>query len=113
MLGLLAFVALTSTWWQIPGLALAGGVAVFPAGLWYAYVFVPGDQSEWLRYTRLSANGIARPHPLANAVDFFFETFPAALLAVALFLTPTKSVRRLLIFGQAMPRGGLDVLHEL
>ena len=90
MLGLLAFVALTSTWWQIPGLALAGGVAAVPAGLWYAYVFVPGDQSEWLRYTRLSANGIARPHPLANAVDFFFETFPAALLAVALLLTPTK-----------------------
>jgi hypothetical protein len=56
--------------------------------------FVPGDQSEWLRYTRLSANGIARPHPLANAVDFFFETFPAALLAVALFLTPTKFVRK-------------------
>ena len=94
MLGLLAFVALTSTWWQIPGLALAGGVAAVPAGLWYAYVFVPGDQSEWLRYTRLSANGIARPHPLANAVDFFFETFPAALLAVALLLTPTKFVRK-------------------
>ena len=94
MLGLLAFVALTSTWWQIPGLALAGGVAAVPAGLWYAYVFVPGDQSEWLRYTRLAAQGIARPHPLANAVDFFFETFPAALLAVALLVTPTKFVRK-------------------
>ena len=94
MLGLLTFVVLTSTWWQIPGLVLAGFLAAVPTALWCAYVFVPGDQSEWLRYVRLSPGAIAWPHPLANAVDFFFESFPAALLAVALLLTRANSVRR-------------------
>ncbi|WP_045836552.1 glycosyltransferase family 39 protein [Hyphomicrobium sp. 99] len=91
MLGLFAFVALTSTWWQIPGLILAGFLAAIPAGLWYAYVFIPGDQSEWLRYTRLSSHEIALPHPLANAAHFFFEAFPAAFMAIALLLTGASS----------------------
>ncbi|CAA2143959.1 Undecaprenyl phosphate-alpha-4-amino-4-deoxy-L-arabinose arabinosyl transferase [Hyphomicrobium sp. ghe19] len=94
MLGLLTFVAMTSTWWQIPGLILAGFLAAIPTGLWYAYVFVPGDQSEWLRYTRLASPGIAQPHPLANAADFFFESLPAALMAIALLLTGRSSVKK-------------------
>ena len=94
MLGLLAFAILTSTWWQIPGLVLTGFIAVTPTVLWYAYVFVPGDQSEWLRYTRLSSQGATWPHPLANAVDFFLESCPAALLAVALLLARANSVRK-------------------
>ncbi|MGO4682300.1 ArnT family glycosyltransferase [Hyphomicrobium sp. 2TAF46] len=94
MLGLLTFVAMTSTWWQIPGLVLAGLLAAIPAGSWYAYVFVPGDQGEWLRYTRLASNGIALPHPFANAADFFFETLPAAFLAGALLITGARSVKQ-------------------
>lgn len=94
MLGLLTFVAMTSTWWQIPGLVLAGLLAAIPAGAWYAYVFVPGDQGEWLRYTRLASNGIALPHPFANAADFFFETLPAAFLAGALLITGARSVKQ-------------------
>lgn len=86
MLGILSFIALTSAWWQIPGLFLAGLLAALPTGLWYAYVFVPGDQSEWLRYTRLSANGLAEPHPFGNAVDFFLEALPGALPAVSLLM---------------------------
>lgn len=94
MLGLLAFVSLTSTWWQIPGLVLTGFLAIVPTALWYAHVFIPGDQGEWLRYTRLSSGGITWPRPFANAVNFFFETFPVALLAVALSLTRANSVRK-------------------
>ncbi|MFA5955808.1 ArnT family glycosyltransferase [Hyphomicrobium sp.] len=93
-LGLLTFVLLTSTWWQIPGLALAGGLAILPTALWYVHVFAPGDQSEWLRYTRLSSDGIAQPHPIANTVNFFFECFPAALLAGALFMTRANSGKK-------------------
>ncbi len=94
MLGLLTFVALTSTWWQIPGLVLAGSLAAVPTVLWCAHVFVPGDQNEWFRYTRLSSSGIAWPRPFANAVDFFFESFPAAFLAVPLLLTRANSIRK-------------------
>ncbi len=94
MLGLLVFVTLTATWWQIPGLVLAGVLAIAPTALWYAYVFVPGDQSEWLRYMRLSSGGMTFPHPFANAVDFFFETLPAALMALALLLTRASTVRK-------------------
>jgi 4-amino-4-deoxy-L-arabinose transferase-like glycosyltransferase len=90
-LGIFAFVVLTSTWWQLPGLMLAGIVAALPVALWYLYVFVPGDQSEWLRYTRLASSGIAWPHPFANGLDFFFETFPAATLTAILLLTGTRS----------------------
>lgn len=93
MLGILTFVALTSTWWQVPGLFLAGLLAAVPTGLWYAYVFVPGDQGEWLRYTRLSANGLTKPHPFANAVDFFFETFPAALPAASLLMIGANATK--------------------
>jgi 4-amino-4-deoxy-L-arabinose transferase-like glycosyltransferase len=94
MLGILTFVALTWTWWQIPGLVLAGILAAVPTGLWYAYVFVPGDQSEWLRYTRLSTRRFAEPHPLNNAIDFFFESIPAALLAAPFLLTGGNSAAK-------------------
>ncbi len=94
MLGVLIFVIFTSTWRQIPGLILAGILAVGPCALWYAHVFLPGDQGEWMRYTRLSSEGFAWPHPFANAVDFFFETFPASLLAAALLLTGTQIARK-------------------
>ncbi|MBS0232025.1 MAG: glycosyltransferase family 39 protein [Proteobacteria bacterium] len=92
-LGILTFAALTSTWWQIPGLFLSSLIAAAPTGLWYGYVFVPGDQSEWLRYTRLSGNELADLHPFSNAVDFFFEVLPAAVPAVSLLLTGAGSIR--------------------
>jgi 4-amino-4-deoxy-L-arabinose transferase-like glycosyltransferase len=85
MLGLASFIVLTSTWRQLPGLLLAGTLAAIPTVLWYAYVFTPGDQSEWLRYTRTSSKEIMRPHPFDRAVNFFFQTFPASFLAAALF----------------------------
>jgi len=94
MMGIFAFVVLTSTWWQIPGLVLAGVLAAAPTALWYAHVFVPGDQGEMLRYSRLSSQGVAWPRPLANAVEFFVASLPAALLAAALLLTPAFAVRR-------------------
>ncbi|MFT3731098.1 MAG: glycosyltransferase family 39 protein [Hyphomicrobium sp.] len=97
-LGIVAFAALTSTWWQLPGLFLASLLAAVPIGLWYANVFVPGDQGEWLRYTRLSPNGFTEPHPFANAIDFFFESIPATLLVVPLLLTGAKSI------GKRVPR---------
>jgi 4-amino-4-deoxy-L-arabinose transferase-like glycosyltransferase len=93
-LGVASFILLTSTWWQLPGLVVAGIVAAIPTASWYAYVFVPGDQNEWLRYTRLSSKGMIWPRPFANGLDFFFETFPASLLATALLLTDARYVRK-------------------
>ena len=84
MLGLSAFIVLSRTWWQIPGLFLASVIAAVPTASWYAYVFVPGDQGQWLRYTRFSAGGMVEPRPIANAIDFFVECCPAALLAASL-----------------------------
>lgn len=86
LLGLGAFMLLTRTWWQIPGLALAAAIAAMPVGAWYAYVFVQGDFNEWLRYTRLSSTQAQSPHPLGNAIKFLLEAFPAALLASGLLL---------------------------
>ncbi|WP_414463926.1 ArnT family glycosyltransferase [Hyphomicrobium sp. DY-1] len=83
-LGIFVFLSLTSGWRQLPGLILAGFIATVPTALWYAHVFVAGDQGEWLRYTRLSSNGVVWPHPFANGADFFFECLPAAMLAAAL-----------------------------
>jgi 4-amino-4-deoxy-L-arabinose transferase-like glycosyltransferase len=94
ILGLGVFSLLTSSWWQIPGLLLAGLISIIPASLWYAYVFVPGDQSNWLKYMRLSSGRIAGPHPLRNAVLFFFEAFPAALLASALLVARDPPFRK-------------------
>jgi 4-amino-4-deoxy-L-arabinose transferase-like glycosyltransferase len=87
MLGLGAFVVVSRTWWQVPGLMLAGVIAAMPVASWYAYVFVPGDQGEWLRYTRLSEGGEVGPRPIANAIDFFLECSPAALLAIGLLVS--------------------------
>ncbi len=92
MLGIFTFLVLTSAWRQIPGLILAGVIAAVPTALWYAYVFAPGDQSEWLRYTRLSPKAITGPRPLANAIDFFFESFPAALLVSGLPFASANSI---------------------
>lgn len=93
-LGVLLFVVLTSEWQQLAGLFLAGCVAIVPTALWYFHVYAAGDQSEWLRYTRLSSNGITWPHPFANGADFFFECFPAAVLAVALPLANLRAAER-------------------
>jgi 4-amino-4-deoxy-L-arabinose transferase-like glycosyltransferase len=84
MLGLSTYVVVSRTWWQIPGLLCAGVIAAIPVTAWYGYVFVPGDQGEWLRYTRLASNGAIAPRPLYNAIDFFLECCPAALLALGL-----------------------------
>lgn len=84
LLGILIYAMLTSNWRLVPGLALAGMISAIPTAAWYALVFVPGDQQEWLRYTRLSSPGIATPRPFSNAADFFLESFPASLLALAL-----------------------------
>jgi 4-amino-4-deoxy-L-arabinose transferase-like glycosyltransferase len=91
MLGVFTFAALTGTWRQLPGLVLTGILAAIPTGLWYAHVFARGDQSEWLRYTRLSAKELIEPHPLANAIDFVLEAVPAAMLAIPLILTGSSS----------------------
>jgi 4-amino-4-deoxy-L-arabinose transferase-like glycosyltransferase len=93
MLGILIYAMLTSNWRLLPGLVLAGLISAIPTASWYALVFVPGDQHEWLRYTRLSSPGIAAPHPFSNAVDFFLESFPASLLAVALLLAKRTAPR--------------------
>lgn len=93
-LGVLVFIVLTSDWRQLPGLILAGCVAVVPAALWYVHVFSADAQSEWLRYTRFSRDGATWPHPFANGVDFFFECFPAAILAAALPFANLKAAER-------------------
>lgn len=91
-LGILAFLIITSDWSQLRGLMLANVVAAIPLLIWYANVFVPGDQSEWLRYTRLSPRGLTAPHPLFNAIDFYFEVFPTATLFTAYLLTVRRQL---------------------
>lgn len=92
-LGLGAFTLLTSAWWQIPGLVLSGLIAVAPVALWYAHVFLPGDAHQMLTYARLSSGGVQLPHPLGNAIRFFFEAFPAAFLASILLMVPKTFVK--------------------
>ncbi|MBS0253332.1 MAG: glycosyltransferase family 39 protein [Proteobacteria bacterium] len=93
-LGVLVFIVLTSDWRQLPGLFLAGCVAIVPTALWYVHVFSADAQNVWMRYTRLSPSGVTWPHPFGNAVDFFFECFPAAVLAAALSLANLKAAER-------------------
>jgi len=94
-LGLFAFTLLTSTWWQMRGLFLAGLIAIAPVALWYAHVYVSGDESQMLRYARLSSGEIQYPHPLSNAVKFFVEAFPVTFLAGTLLVVPKTFFRKM------------------
>lgn len=93
-LGVLVFIVVTSGWRQLPGLIVAGCVAIVPTALWYVHVFSADAQNEWLRYTRLSSNGVTWPHPFRNAADFFFECFPASILAAALPFANLKAAEK-------------------
>nr|HML28514.1 hypothetical protein [Hyphomicrobium sp.] len=87
------FSIVTRNWAQLPGLALACVTAAIPVLCWYASVFVHGDQSEWMRYTRVASRGLAWPHPLFNSIDFYFELFPATMLSTAFLVMGRKLVR--------------------
>jgi 4-amino-4-deoxy-L-arabinose transferase-like glycosyltransferase len=92
-LGVGAFVVVSRSWTQLPGLVLAGVVSALPAAAWYMHVYAPGDETTWAMFMRLDRVGSASlPHPLRATANIFVETLPASIL-VSLFLL-TGAARR-------------------
>ncbi len=78
-LGVGLFVLVTHSWWQIPGLIVAGFICAIPLAGWYAYVYQPGDEAQWAGFMRL---GDVAPlsGPLKGLLELISEILPAALL---------------------------------
>jgi 4-amino-4-deoxy-L-arabinose transferase-like glycosyltransferase len=84
-LGIGLFVLITRSWWQIPGLLMAGVICVTPFVLWLAAIFTPGDQADWAAFMRLSHPRAAFYGPVMALLHTLADTLPAAL-AAAVFL---------------------------
>lgn len=85
-LGIGLFILITRSWRQLPGFILAGVICVIPIAAWYGYVYSPGDEGNWAAFMRFKPAA-----PLSNPVEAIFhlfsETMPAALLAIAFFVS--------------------------
>ena len=79
-LGVGVFVLGRRSWWQLPGLVLAGLICAVPLALWYAAIYRPGDEGIWAAFMRVRPNLIFSG-PLQASVRLLSETLPAALAA--------------------------------
>ena len=79
-LGVGVFVLGRRSWWQLPGLVLAGLICAVPLALWYAAIYRPGDEGIWAAFMRVRPNLIFAG-PLQASVRLLSETLPAALAA--------------------------------
>ena len=102
------YILLTQSWRQIPGFVLAGIICVMPLAGWYASVYAPGDEAQWATFMRFSP---AAPlsGPLEAVLRLTSETLPAALFAIAFFVSrgtggsrlPPGFVKALTCYGAA------------
>jgi 4-amino-4-deoxy-L-arabinose transferase-like glycosyltransferase len=108
-LGIGTFILITRSWRQIPGFILAGVVCIIPIAAWYGYVYSPGDAGQWATFMRFSP---AAPlsGPIEAILNLFTETLPAALMAIAFFVSkrlrdspraPPGFIKALLCYGLA------------
>jgi len=81
-LGIGAFVLGTRSWWQIPGLILAGLVCAIPLAAWYAAIYMPGDAATWAAFMRVRP-AVPMAGPLTAGFKALSEMLPAALFAAA------------------------------
>lgn len=81
-LGIGAFVLLTRSWQQIPGLVLAGLICAVPIAGWYGAIYAPGDEGVWAAFMRVRP--LTRlPGPLGAGLRTVSEMLPAVLAAAA------------------------------
>ena len=81
-LGIGLFVLIGRRWRQLPGLALACAICAIPLAAWYAYVYVPGDETSWANFMRVQP-AVQLAGPIEAVVRLFFEVLPAALIALS------------------------------
>jgi 4-amino-4-deoxy-L-arabinose transferase-like glycosyltransferase len=84
-IGVGAFILVTRAWREIPGFVLAGIICVIPLIGWYAWIYTPGDGSQWATFMRLKP-AFALLGPLRATWEVAIETLPATLFAAAFFL---------------------------
>jgi 4-amino-4-deoxy-L-arabinose transferase-like glycosyltransferase len=84
-LGIGLYVLASRSWWQIPGLVMAGLICAVPLAVWYAAIYTPGDEESWAAFLRVRP-ATQLPGPLAASLAAAAELLPAVLLATAFLI---------------------------
>ncbi len=92
-LGVGLFICIRRQWKQLPGLLLAGVICATPLIAWYAYVYIPGDESQWAAFMRVQP-AVQFAGPVEEIIRLFFEILPAVLIAATFFFSKqTKDIQ--------------------